>query len=81
MTCKRHSKVIDLFRPRWCLAVLRSSAGTFGLQKLHSIIEVLIGDCAYWYDFCINQAVHAKFLVVELDVVGVVVSCQQAAGS
>ena len=45
------------------------------------VIRVVEFACAYWYDFCINQAVHAKFLVVELDVVGVVVSCQQATGS
>jgi len=45
------------------------------------VIIVVEFACAYWYDFCINQAVHAKFLVVELDVVGVVVSCQQATGS
>lgn len=44
MTCKHHSKVIDLSRPRLCLAVPRSSAGTFGLQKLHSIVEVSVGD-------------------------------------
>ena len=45
------------------------------------MIRVIELACTYWYDLGITHAVHAKFLVVELDVIGVVVSCLQCTGS
>jgi hypothetical protein len=45
------------------------------------VIRVIEFAGAYRDNLCIAQAVNAKILVVELDVVGVVVSCQQGPGS
>jgi hypothetical protein len=54
MACRRHSEASGLSQQRWCLTALISSAGTFGLQKLHSIAAGLsIGDQSNRIRWCL----------------------------